>query len=79
MLKSQTRTTCAFILLLGFACMLRLDASHAGEGPCAAEQPARKPCADLVRQSYHFAFTRDGISLPANAAVDGAKPFVAEE
>jgi Flp pilus assembly protein TadD len=69
--KSQTRTICAFILLLTFACMVRLGTTRAGEDSRAAEQAARKIYADRIRQTYHFAFTKDDISLPGNAAVEG--------
>lgn len=71
MLKSQTRTICAFILLYVFACVLCLGTTHAGEDPRAEEQTARKAYADQVRKTYTFAFGKDNISAPGNAAVEG--------
>jgi Flp pilus assembly protein TadD len=70
-LKSQTRTICAFILLVISACMVCLRSTHAGQDPRAEEQAARKAYADAIRKSYDFAFAKDNISLPGNAAVEG--------
>ncbi len=71
MLKSQTRTICAFILLFVSTCVLCLRATHAGEDPQAEEQTVRKAYADSIRKTYKFAFTVNSISLPGNVAVAG--------
>jgi hypothetical protein len=70
-LKSQTRTICAFILPLIAASVLWLRTTHAGEDPQGQEQTARKSYAEQVRKTYDFAFAKDNISLPGNAAVAG--------
>ncbi len=71
MLKSRTRTICAFIVLLIAAGELCLRTTRAGEDPRAEEQTARKTYADQIRKTYHFDFTKDSISLPGNAKVEG--------
>jgi hypothetical protein len=70
-LKSQTRTICAFILLFVSACVLCLRTTHAGEDPQAEEQTARKAYDEAIRKNYNFAFVKGNISLPGNAAVEG--------
>ncbi len=71
MLKSRTRTTCAFIVPLIAAGVLCLGTTHAGEDPRAGEETARKAYADQIRKTYHFDFTKDSISQPGNAKVEG--------
>ncbi len=71
MLRSQTRTICALIVLLVISCVLCLRTTRAGEDPQAQEQAARKAYADTIRKSYNFAFAKGSISLPGNAAVQG--------
>lgn len=71
MLKSRTRTICAFILPLVSACVLCLSTSHAGEEPQTQEQTARKAYADHIRKNYSFSFAKNSISLPGNASVEG--------
>ena len=71
MLKSQTRTICAFTLLYIFACVLGFGVTHAGEDPRAQEATARKAYDAAVRKTYNFAFAKNNISLPGNAAVEG--------
>jgi tetratricopeptide (TPR) repeat protein len=70
-MKSRTRTIWAFILLTISACVLCRSVTHAGEGPRAQEQVARKDYADRTRQTYSFPFVKGAISLPGNAAVEG--------
>ncbi len=71
MLKSQTRTICAFILLLIVANVRCLCAVHAGEDSQAQEQTTRKPYADRIRSVYNFAFAKGNFSLPGNLADEG--------
>lgn len=71
MLKSQTRTICAFLLLIASACMAGVRITHGGEDPRAQEQTARKAYDEAVRKTYDFAFAKNNISLPGNEAVEG--------
>lgn len=71
MLKSRTRTICAFILLLLSACAVCLGTTHAGEDQRAEEQTTRAAYDAHIRSHYNFAFSPGSIALPGNAAVQG--------
>jgi Tfp pilus assembly protein PilF len=59
------------ILIVSGASVLCLRAIHGAEDQRAKEASIRKAYADQIRKTYSFAFAKDKISLPGNAAVEG--------
>jgi len=58
-------------LLLGALSNWRLRDTYGAEDARDEEAKARQAYADKVRASYNYAFAKDNISLPGNAAVEG--------
>jgi Tfp pilus assembly protein PilF len=64
---------CGLILMLlaSAASILCLRTIWGAEDQSAADASARQAYADKIRETYHFPFGKDQISLPGNAAVEG--------
>lgn len=71
----MNRRTRSSLLLAAILCaipMWCLRSTSASDEARTDEAAARKAYADKVRESYHFGFAKGNISMPGNAAVEGA-------
>jgi Flp pilus assembly protein TadD len=74
-LKTRTpfarRVLLLLLILSAGACVFLRPAIRAAEDPGAQQAIERKAYADKVRETYKYAFAKDNISLPGNAAIEG--------
>ena len=70
-MRRRARRILDLILLFGAVSVLSVRGTFGAVDSPADQAKARKAYADKVRETYNFPFSKDKISMPGNAAVEG--------